>query len=488
MPRQRTAKNLGQRHDLHYFQRWTRWRIVRAALMIAVPLVAAAWLLTYAARRNSTPYISGPLASVHSFTGQHCESCHAPLLKAGAIRVGFRKHVSDDACLSCHRAPTHQKLQTFTPRCGSCHVEHVGSQHLRQVADESCVQCHGDLKVRSGTPHFETTINNFNSRHPEFAPLRSSFRDPGTIKLNHAIHMRPGLLGPNSQPVQLECQDCHRSAADQSRPWKYGEARLLDASAHLGTAHDPQAPPDPPRPDMGRAYMAVPTYKSACQSCHTLQFDSHFSESVPHDTPQVVHEFVVAKLTDYIRRHPEAVSETPEPTRIILGGSLPRKLQQGRIVRSSEEWVRLRTEDAETLLWRKTCAQCHTLQFNEHSALPRVASANMKAIWLPNSMFSHYAHQAFECQSCHTRAASSQETSDVLIPGIQTCRQCHNGNPIKFGQTQNGCFLCHQYHDWSRQDTASVAAEMLPNIAISRVTDARLARAFALSPLIIHKR
>ena len=452
MPRQRTAKSLGQRHDLHYFQRWTRWRTVRSALMIAAPLLAAGWLLTYAIRRNATPYISGPLASVHSFTGQHCENCHAPVLQAGAIRVGFRKHVTDDACLNCHRAPAHQELQTFTPNCGSCHVEHVGSLHLQQVADESCVQCHGDLKVRTGSPHFETAIYNFNSRHPEFVALRAEFRDSGTIKLNHAIHMRAGLFGPNSEPVQMRCQDCHRPVPDQASPWSYGEPRLVQATARASNPHNPLSPRDPIRPDLDRAYMAAPTYASACQGCHSLQFDSHFSDPVPHDTPEVVHGFIVRKLTDYILHHPEALHENPHPLRITFGGSLPRELQPSRIARSPEEWVRFRTEEAETLLWRKTCAQCHAIQFNsgkkEESSLPQVASANMKTVWLPNSVFSHYAHAAFDCQSCHTRAASSEKTSDVLIPSIQICQQCHNGNPAKIGNTQNGCFLCHQYHDW----------------------------------------
>ena len=458
MPRQRTAKSLGQRHDLHYFQRWTRWRLVRAALMIAVPLLAGAWLLAYAARRNATPYISGPLALVHSFTGQRCESCHEQVLKAGAIRVGFRKHVTDEACLSCHRAPRHQPLETFTPSCGSCHVEHIGSQHLRQVVDESCVQCHGDLRVRSGSAHFETAISNFNSRHPEFAPLRSGFHDPGTIKLNHAIHMRPGLLGPNAQPVQMQCQDCHRTVADQGKPWKYGEPRALQAKVTLATPHDPAAPLDPARPDMGRAYMAAPTYASACQSCHALQFDAHFSDSVPHDTPEAVHAFVVSKLTDYIRQHPEALHESPRPMRIVFEGSLPRPPLEQRIARTPEEWVRLRTEEAEALLWRKTCAQCHTVQFGkEQSGLPTITPANMKTTWLPNSVFSHYAHQGFDCKSCHTGAGISEKTADVLIPGIQTCRECHNGNPAQLGHAQNGCFLCHQYHSWKSDNPPQVA-------------------------------
>ena len=259
----------------------------------------------------------------------------------------------------------------------------------------------------------------------------------------------------------MRCQDCHRPAADQASPWSYGEPRVLRASVRVSNPHEPLPPQDPIRPDLDRAYMAAPTYASACQGCHSLQFDSRFSDSVPHDTPEVVHEFIRRKLTDYIRRHPEALHEDPRPLRITFSGSLPREFQPSRMARTPQEWVHFRTQEAETLLWRKTCAQCHGMLFSsekkEESSLPQVASANMKTVWLPNSVFSHYAHAAFDCKSCHIGAASSEKTSDVLIPNIQICQQCHNGDPNRIGHTQNGCFLCHQYHDWKSMNALANA-------------------------------
>lgn len=457
MARKRTAKSLGQRHDFHYFQRWGAWRLTRAILMTAIPAFAILWLVSYHLRGSAIPYSSGPLSSVHSFTGKQCNTCHAPLINAGVVKVGFRKHVSDDACLSCHQAPLHQAMQTFTPTCGSCHVEHIGSPHLQQTADQTCVQCHGDLKVKSGQPRYQTAIYNFNSQHPEFAPLRDDYRDPGTIKLNHFVHLRAGLLGPHAQPVQLECQDCHRTPADQGTPWKYGEARVmntaLDSSA--GDPHNPDMPAEPIHPGAGRAYMAAPTYASACQSCHALQFDSHFSESVPHDRPEIVHAFVVKKLTDYIQQHPQALHEQIRPARMIFAGKISREGQQAVVARTPAEWVKLRTDDAENLLWHKACIQCHTLNYKGTAqtaeATPEVAPANIKPVWLKNAVFSHYAHVSIQCESCHAKAPTSQETADVLIPSIKTCQSCHNGQPTNFGKAQNGCFLCHQYHNWNER-------------------------------------
>ena len=77
--------------------------------------------------------------------------------------------------------------------------------------------------------------------------------------------------------------------------------------------------------------------------------------------------------------------------------------------------------------------------------------ANIKPVWLPNSVFSHYSHLSIDCKSCHTKAIASQETADVLVPSIKTCQSCHNGSPTEAGSSENGCFLCHQYHDWRQR-------------------------------------
>jgi hypothetical protein len=219
--------------------------------------------------------------------------------------------------------------------------------------------------------------------------------------------------------------------------------------------HNPRLPGEPIRPGAGRAYMAAPTYASVCQNCHALQFDGLLSDSVPHDKPQVIHEFIVRKLNDYIRQHPEAVHEPARPLRVMFGGTVSRVPQTPRIARNAEEWVRFHTEDAENLLWHKTCQECHTLNYQhdvgtQPEALPDVAPSKIKEVWLPNAVFSHYAHASFNCQSCHTKAISSQESADVLVPSIKTCQECHNGQPTKLGEAENGCFLCHQYHNWKQ--------------------------------------
>jgi len=234
-------------------------------------------------------------------------------------------------------------------------------------------------------------------------------------------------------------------------------------------------PGEPIRPGAGRAYMAAPTYASACQNCHALQFDGLFTDSVPHDKPQIVHEYIVRRLTEYIRQHPEAVHEPPRPLRVMFGGTVSRAPQTPRIAHNADEWVNFHTEDAENLLWHKTCQECHTLDYKQTDnpapeALPEVAPSKIKDVWLPNAVFSHYAHSSINCQSCHTKAMSSQETADVLIPSIKVCQDCHNGQPTKLGQAQNGCFLCHQYHNWKQQREPFIPSHSIDQLRGSLAT------------------
>jgi predicted CXXCH cytochrome family protein len=64
---------------------------------------------------------------------------------------------------------------------------------------------------------------------------------------------------------------------------------------------------------------------------------------------------------------------------------------------------------------------------------------------MPHARFDHRAHQLATCTSCHA-AATSRETSDVLMPSIGVCQQCHK----KSDGAEARCFECHAYHDWTK--------------------------------------
>src|SRR5262249_54660749 len=133
------------------------------------------------------------------------------------------------------------------------------------------------------------------------------------------------------------------------------------------------------------------------------------------------------------------------------------------------QWVQEKVAVAEELLARKTCAQCHqmNLQNLPDTAIarwtvserapgqqmppvgkapalplqfPTIATANTTLRWLPHSKFSHDAHTGFTCESCHSKALTSTESSTILIPGIATCQACHAPGA---NHAESRCFECH---------------------------------------------
>jgi predicted CXXCH cytochrome family protein len=48
------------------------------------------------------------------------------------------------------------------------------------------------------------------------------------------------------------------------------------------------------------------------------------------------------------------------------------------------------------------------------------------------------------CEDCHASRAS-QTSSEVLIPGIDTCFKCHGGENASL-HAQSTCITCHAFH------------------------------------------
>jgi hypothetical protein len=425
--RTRTTKKLARRIDLQYFSRPHPLRRWRFWLSVVVPALALGWLLTQRAHGGQRIYSSGRLSRSHAVFTQQCGLCH--VARAGT----FFKEISDQACLTCHDGPVHHSSQTFTPSCSSCHVEHKGVQRLLATSDASCTQCHSRLRTREGQPHYAVSIDGFDRGHPDFSPLGKGKIDSGQVKLNHYLHLQPGLVGPSNQRVQMICDDCHRTAnADGDWPYR-------------APAQNVSVEPAPIRTIERGAYMTPIQYAKHCAACHTLQFDRRFgNEQVPHDQPNVIHTFLARRFEEYVAEHPTVVHEIEPPNR-----QLPERDRVLRMARDRSEWVRFRVEDAEWVLWAKTCKQCHVLEFGT-GALPDVAKSNITARWLLHAEFGHHAHRMMSCAACHARTTESHDTADILLPGIAVCQQCHRQDGSSRDVAEGRCFECHKYHDWSR--------------------------------------
>ena len=441
MARTRTTKKLAQRIDLNYFKRPTGLKRAKFWLSVGLPAIALVWIGWHGFSRDSRVYSSGRMSEAHAVFEADCAACHVQT--AGM----FSAKASDAACLACHDGPVHHAEQTNALSCATCHTEHRGRGNLVAAKNESCAECHGDLKT-SGVAHYAAHIESLEDGHPEFRALRENLHDPGTIRVNHAIHMKPIRRRPNGPNVQMECGDCHQPEA-VSPDWKYADANYISGNADYSGPDQALTPKtgtlSRPWHESGRELMAPVKFATACAGCHSLAFDKRFSEGVPHDKPEVVHAFLVKKFSEYIAAHPGELREARDPGRDLSG----RPVQAAVRVYAPNEWIGARIKDAEELLWRKTCKQCHALTVGaEPNNLPAVEPARTTVKWMPHARFDHDAHRGFACASCHEKALGSTETSDVLLPGIATCKACHAPGPE---HAESRCFECHTYHDWSKR-------------------------------------
>jgi hypothetical protein len=188
--------------------------------------------------------------------------------------------------------------------------------------------------------------------------------------------------------------------------------------------------------------MAPVNYYEHCSNCHPLDYDPVIRGSVPHQKPELVHAFVVQKLTEYVQQRPEVLRVSTFDERI---SSRP----PTALPRTAAEWVAQQTATDEYLLWSKTCKECHAISFQSGSTLPAIAKAQITRRWLTKGNFDHQAHLEIKCDSCHSKARSSKLTSDVLIPGIETCQACHI--PGQAAAASGGCYECHVYHGWTKE-------------------------------------
>ncbi|HEY6348545.1 MAG TPA: cytochrome c3 family protein [Candidatus Angelobacter sp.] len=458
----RTAKTLGARYNLNYFKGFSPFRLWRLGLCIGLLVLALAWIGAESVTKSRTIYSAGPLSSAHSVFAQHCELCHATLVN-GVRKVGtFWQDATDQACRACHAAPDHQLegKQPNPPSCASCHLEHRGLVHLVRVEDQQCLNCHADLKRVKGDTRFASSIRGFKTDlHPEFSALLNRMSKPPAITFHHGRHMGKALKTLEGKQVTLACSDCHRpvAAADHS-PWKYRRAGIP-----WGETPMPQYG-GPVHPDARRELMTMPEYEKQCAGCHDLKFDDLVTASLVHPKSQEdvagLSAGLEQRFKDYIQQNPKKIYEPDPPDfKIPEAGISAKPVNAG-------EWVQRRVAHARRFLWNATCKYCHELDFPpEQPGLPLVKKPDFKSRQMDDAIFSHEAHIAVTCESCHEFShVDNLAEPEKLLPGIKTCATCHSGYPARDGKAENRCFLCHQYHKWDPQRETFPSTYTIPEL------------------------
>jgi hypothetical protein len=84
------------------------------------------------------------------------------------------------------------------------------------------------------------------------------------------------------------------------------------------------------------------------------------------------------------------------------------------------------------------CLKCHELD----ASRARMAPVRIAEPVMARSIFNHAPHVTeARCDTCHAGTRTSKRATDVNVPGVESCRACHNPS-----QVTAACSTCHVYH------------------------------------------
>ena len=400
------------------------WSWVLFVAVLAGALIVPATGVQYPAVRDSLRasalpddgfWSPGPLAGVHGMMAENCEACH---------QQPFER-VRNDACLDCHAPSLHrhtgrrsaaaqspiQRLPVVLPleeaRCASCHAEHHEPATLVRRDPAICIDCHQDLAAVADWSQVAPVVTDFLGDHPDFA---LDGEDASGLRFPHAEHLKEGGVRSPVGDTVLGCGDCHV-------------------------------------PEPGGARFRPLAMERDCGGCHLLDFDPAFPRRVvPHGDVAAVTAFLV---DHYSRRYLEDFAD-PEAQSVDVRrpGRQLSSAERARLLKTAGDEARAVARD---LIERRSCSQCHEVTAGSDRALPwQIAPVKIRTAWLPGAQFSHARHSTAltDCTTCHA-ATESVKASDILMPTIATCRDCHgSGEPRQNPASliTSTCVLCHAFH------------------------------------------
>ena len=419
------------------------------AVVLAIFLAWPIWHFTHPGRiqadRSWTP---GPLSAAHHGLEGNCKACH----------VAAFVSVRDTACVACHKdvhdhAPPARLAAARAPlglggrllagwarafnkpgrgACVDCHREHEGAGPMPPTPQVFCADCHTALKDRLA----DTTIGNagdFGTIHPQFRPLVATALGAKPVLARETIG--PGLREANGLKFPHDVHlDLRGGVAQMARTLKsrygFGDA-LACADCHKPTAD-------------GARFLPVDMERD-CKMCHSLAFDS------VGGTVRTLRHGDIAQMIADLR----AMYRSTGPDRPLeLGGMARRRpglYAQGQVYHAYFGAAAVRPGSADAAIRQVfsaggACYDCHIVTPPDTNGLIDwgVVPVRQPSRYLMHGWFDHAAHSTQTCASCHA-AGKSRDATDVLVPGIATCRSCHGGESSA-AKVPSSCAMCHSYH------------------------------------------
>ena len=390
---------------------------------------------------NNELWSPGTLSDMHRFIGRDCARCHAAAFQP----------VQNNACLKCHvnlaaHADSTAGLAAADfrqARCSACHQEHMGDTALIGTDDRTCTNCHADPHKRMSDSTLPA-VHDFAGDHPQFRVA--------LLELDNDWH-------PTTRPVSLDQtgmqrmpglkfpHDVHLLAAGVKRSDGSLEA-MSCASCHIQ--------------DAGKVGFQPVSYKKQCQRCHELNFEpGDPGTELPHGNVQAVWSFLQGYYSHLALKGGVADAGAPAA---IAGYRSPDQPLSGGERQAALSWAEGKaTSVAREVFSYRLCVTCHQVREAPGSTPPwQVAPVVQQDHWFAAANFNHGAHATMNCESCHA-ARFSKTNTEVLMPKIAECRECHAARSASGMQVSSSCITCHAFHKAQRHTMAGslVSADFL---------------------------
>jgi predicted CXXCH cytochrome family protein len=368
-------------------------------------------------------WLSGPHSSVHAHFSNRCETCHTNAFKQVMNRV----------CFDCHDNAGHHADPSEFPgasldgqQCQNCHKEHTGDRGLLITTERFCTNCHNEILAVAENSKLKN-VSDFDE-HPQFRPMLIKTHQPQTfervaidgktprpidrsnLKFSHNKHLKKnGVRHPDGTRTVLNCGFCHK-------------------------------------PETGGIAIQPISFEKHCSNCHDLKFEPQApNKEMPHRNISSARDYILGTYAEFALRgnwiEPAATTENTSTFRKLISDKPVTKEEK----KAALDWAETKAEEIlQGKFGRGLCGECHEIVDNEKMKSWDVAPVFVPTKWLPKSYFNHKPHKDRKCTTCHA-AKNSEEATDVLLPSVETCQECHGGE-FTTTKVRSTCTECHSFH------------------------------------------
>jgi predicted CXXCH cytochrome family protein len=400
---------------------------------------------------------TGTLSDAHASLSNNCGACHNQAFVS----------VTDSSCQACHtpaalpgHAPANRLASSQQPeggiigiahkafnlpqgRCTTCHKEHEGEATVMTVAASFCTDCHAGMQGRLT----DTRVADVKSwpKHPEFRATLVSAPAAASPQFT-----RLALPGAREKSGLIYPHDIHQSTrnAVANMAQKQGLPVGGDGALPCSYCH---------KPDSDQLRFKPIEMEANCGACHDLAFarDGDTLRTLPHGKP--------AQVAGIIRDFTLAQSVAPRAgvqriERRLPGGTAVAAVRLPSAVSAAAAVQAVFTGNGTA---KGICTDCHQVSNTGAADLTRrfaIAPVSINDHYLPQGRFPHGKHKSYDgktgeeaCLACHTGVLKSKLASDVLIPGVASCRECHGAPPKSLlpaaAKAGDSCNTCHGFHE-----------------------------------------